>query len=166
MKTKLPAEIKTIKEAEKLLTDLYRNGESYHPEDDANKLSGDPFTMKEGKLLNKLMGDIYMLPGNDGRHGEPLAFDPCEFLLDIMKENMRFFWKDLSGRGFTATLTWLDIKHIFATQYEKDYYALMDATPEDERGNIDPSLREWAYGADPGEEWSDNANHYTCIKGE
>lgn len=29
------------------------------------------------------MEQICALPGNDGRHCEPLVFDPCQFLLDL-----------------------------------------------------------------------------------
>lgn len=84
MKTTLPTTITTIEEAEAFLTDLYNNGESYHPEDDAHDIvwSGDIFgfpSRDDAMQLNELMHQIYALPGNDGRHTD-LAFDPCEFL--------------------------------------------------------------------------------------
>ena len=79
MKTKLPKSINTVRAAKILLKKLHTNGESFHPEDDANDLVGDIFTTKEGDQLNKLMEDIYLLPGNDGRHNN-LAFDPCDYL--------------------------------------------------------------------------------------
>jgi len=81
LKTKLPASIKTIGKAENFLTELFNNGESYHPED----LAADclPFiTNIEADHLDNLMCDIYNLEGNDGRHTN-LVFDPCEFLLSI-----------------------------------------------------------------------------------
>lgn len=85
MKTSLPKEITTIDEAKVFLTDLHKNGESFHPEDDATDLHGDPFTKEEGEQLNKLMDDIYNLKGNDGKHDNSIAFCPCGFLLDLDK---------------------------------------------------------------------------------
>lgn len=74
MKTKLPQSIYRIDEAILLLTALHNNGEAFHPEDDANDLSGDPFTKEEGNKLNALMQDIYNLTGAN-------QIDPCEWLL-------------------------------------------------------------------------------------
>lgn len=73
MKTQLPESIQTIEQAKQLLASLHENGESFHPEDDATQLAGDPFTKEEGEKLNQLMEDIYKLPG----------FDPCEYLLRL-----------------------------------------------------------------------------------
>lgn len=159
MKTVLPQAIATIEEAKKLLTDLYNNGECYHPEDDANNLHGDPFTEKEGEQLNKLMGDIYGLPG------VPKEFDPCEHYLDLMKSTKEFFWKDKSGRGFNATFTWTDIKRIYETEYKKEWDAMLAGMTEEEKNDLtDESLYTWAWNADAGDTWSDKANHYTCTK--
>lgn len=83
MKTILPAGIGTVEQAKALLTDLHANGEAFHPEDDATDLVTDVFTQEEGESLNALMLDIYNLPGNDGRHVGILAFDPCEFLIEL-----------------------------------------------------------------------------------
>lgn len=83
MKTTLPQAIATIEEAQAFLTELEGNGESFHPEDNAHNIQWhccNPPTAGEADLLNKLMQDIYDLPGNDGRHID-LVFDPCEFLL-------------------------------------------------------------------------------------
>lgn len=75
MKTQLPLEIKTIKGAEQFLTDLYNNGESFHPEDDAHEIiwSGKAPTESECNQLNELMDAIYQLED----------FDPCEHLLKL-----------------------------------------------------------------------------------
>ena len=81
MKTILPTGITTIEEAKRLLTDLLNNGESFHPEDDASDLVGDPFTAEEATQLNKLMEDIYNLKGNESHH--KMIFDPCGFLLEL-----------------------------------------------------------------------------------
>jgi len=94
MKTKLPLRITTIKQAKAFLTELYNNDESFHPEDDATSLSGDPFTKKEGKKLNGLMNDIYNLPGNDGHHHGGILFCPCGFLLSLDPEYMKNFRED------------------------------------------------------------------------
>ncbi len=82
MKTILTTSIYTQDQAVKFITDLYNNGESYHPEDNANDLVGDPFTKEEGDQLNKLMQDIYNLEGNKGMYPN-LTFDPCELLLNL-----------------------------------------------------------------------------------
>lgn len=86
MKTKLPTEIKSIDEAKKFLSDLYVNGEVYHPEDDAHDIvwnflpESDVPTGEECDRLNKLMGQVY-----------GIGLDPCEFVNElnsnIYKEN-------------------------------------------------------------------------------
>lgn len=97
MKTALPDAINSIAEAQQFLTALYNNGESFHPEDDANGViwylpKQTKPTREEANQLNKLMNDIYALPGNDGRHSEPLAFDPCGWLLKL--DSYNFLIKD------------------------------------------------------------------------
>lgn len=85
LKTVLPEAITTIAEAQKLLTDLYNNGESYHPEDRAaDCLESQGITSEHATQLDKLMDDIYKLPGNDSHIN--MAFDPCEYLLNIDKK--------------------------------------------------------------------------------
>lgn len=81
LKTILPASITTIKEAKQLLTDLYNNGEAYHPEDSAADCLED-ITPEQAIQLDKLMDDIYNLPGNDNRLN--MIFDPCKELLDLL----------------------------------------------------------------------------------
>jgi hypothetical protein len=85
MKTNLPSEITSIEEAKKFLSELHANGESFHPEDNAHDIDWDlPDEQKpdymQSRQLNKLMFDIYNLPGNDRSHVN-LAFDPCDYLL-------------------------------------------------------------------------------------
>lgn len=82
MKTKLLQKIRNVEQAKNTLYDLWRNGESFHPEDDANSLVGDPFTKEEGDHLNKLMQDINNLSPVDG-----VKFCPCQFLVDIDLDN-------------------------------------------------------------------------------
>jgi len=84
MLTTLPAEIKKIPAAKRFLYELFKNGESYHPDDDANELSAELFTPAEAKQLNKLMADILALEGNEDIHN--MAFDPYGFLLDLNNE--------------------------------------------------------------------------------
>ena len=79
MKTVLPKRILTEQEAKDFLTELYKNGEAYHPEDDAygilhNATEEFMFTDEEADLLNSLMEDCRNLPGN---------FDACDFLLNL-----------------------------------------------------------------------------------
>lgn len=80
MKTKLPAKIASLTEAEMFLEQLYINNESFHPEDDAFEIvwRGKTPSKKELKQLNNLMADIYNLPETESG-----KFDPCGFLLDI-----------------------------------------------------------------------------------
>lgn len=93
MQTTLPTQITTRQEAQKLLFDLHTNGEAFHPEDDANGLVNSYvlFTKEEGEKLNSLMNQIYELKGNDGRHTEPMIFDPCEYLLSIDEDYIKTF---------------------------------------------------------------------------
>ncbi len=80
MKTNLPQAITTPAEAAIFLTELYNNGESYHPDDDATEFFGPV----DGAQLNKLMEDIHNLPGNEGYPDESkMVFEPCGFLLDL-----------------------------------------------------------------------------------
>ncbi len=87
MKTKLPKEILNVHQAKLFLSELHRNVESFHPEDDATDINWqlpeeDMPSISEAKLLNKLMEEIYNLPGNKG-HRSKLLFDPCKYLLDL-----------------------------------------------------------------------------------
>jgi hypothetical protein len=83
MKTNLPDAINSIEEAKLYLSELLKNHEAYHPEDDAHEIvwgHGGVFpTKEECDKLNKLMGDIYNLEGNKDKYPD-LAFDPCEYL--------------------------------------------------------------------------------------
>jgi hypothetical protein len=86
MKTKLPASINSIKEAKSFLQKLNDNGEAYHPECGAHNVEWEASTtasQEEKDQLDKLMTDIYNLPGNDGRRTAPLAFDPCAYLFHL-----------------------------------------------------------------------------------
>lgn len=77
MKTILPEKIKTVQEAESFLSELYKNGESYHPEDDAFDVAWilENPTAEECDQLNSLMDQIYKLEN----------FDPCGFILSLNK---------------------------------------------------------------------------------
>lgn len=80
MKTTLPEKISTIEEARAFLKELHKNVEHYHPEDDAHDIVNYlDYTVEECDQLNKLMQDIYALPGNDSPQN--MAFDPCVYLL-------------------------------------------------------------------------------------
>lgn len=91
MKTILPVAIKTIAQAKKLLTDLYNNNEYFHPEDDAHDIvwgTCEEPSFEDKEQLNTLMGQIYLLKGNDGRH-DKLKFCPCGYLLYLDKKNSK-----------------------------------------------------------------------------
>lgn len=78
MKTTIPSAITTQAEAEIFLTNLCINGENFHPEDDAHDIEflnldeEERPTVEQCDQLNKLMDDIYNLPGD---------FCPCAFIL-------------------------------------------------------------------------------------
>lgn len=74
IKTNLPEAITSISQAKQFLRELDDNDESYDPTTDANDLMGQPFTTAEANHLNKLMQDIYSLPGN---------FDAYEFIAGL-----------------------------------------------------------------------------------
>lgn len=84
MKTTLPKRITTVYKAKKFLTNLHRNGELYHPEDDAHDIIWNTDhkypTDEECDTLNRLMADIYQLNG----------FDPCDFILsNLYKDELQ-----------------------------------------------------------------------------
>ena len=80
MKTKLPAKISSIKQARKFLTELQKNDEGYHPEDSASDFPN-LFTPDEAVILDRLMSEIYALPGNEDVMN--MALDPAQVLLDL-----------------------------------------------------------------------------------
>lgn len=84
LKTQLPQAINTIDEAKAFLNELFKNGETYHPDDDASDCLEGIVTKEQGAQLNKLMDDIRALPGNE--YPQNMAFDPCDYLLDLDPE--------------------------------------------------------------------------------
>lgn len=89
MKTTLPVSINTVGEAKAFLAELYTNGESFHPEDDAHDILWNEVEVSpaEADQLNALMSMIYELPEctpkHDGEIGLYMDFDPCGYILDI-----------------------------------------------------------------------------------
>lgn len=89
MKTELPEKITTIEEAENLLSALWENGESFHPEDNAHDIiwgtipKDEQPTAAECDKLNALMSQIYDLKD------VPELFDPCGFILDFIDDEER-----------------------------------------------------------------------------
>jgi hypothetical protein len=86
LKTQLPTDIQTVEQAQQFLTELYTNGECYHPEDSAHSINWNlPYQPNWGECeqLNNLMAAIYNLVGNDGRHSDPMIFDPCSFIISL-----------------------------------------------------------------------------------
>lgn len=81
MKTKLPEKITSVEEAKDFLTELFLNGESYHPEADAFTIEWhgckEP-TVMDKMHLNSLMFDIiYDLHEVVNDY---VDFDPCDWL--------------------------------------------------------------------------------------
>ena len=78
MKTNLDQPITNADEAKAYLTELFNNGESYHPEDDANDIIWTDFEPTEEELnrLNENMELVYKVAD----------FDPCGFLLKLMND--------------------------------------------------------------------------------
>lgn len=156
MKTALPEAINSIAEAEAFLTALYNNGESFHPEDDANGViwylpKQTKPTREEANRLNKLMNDIYALPGNDGRHSEPLAFDPCGWLLKL--DSYNFLIKDHSGRGEKpVTLKGWEVLE----RWGAESLAELD---DDEDQTLEDFIRE----SEPGDTWERGTDSFENI---
>jgi len=78
MKTIIPAVITTSEHAKQFLTDLFNNGEAYHPEDSAFDIvvlstEHRAFTDNEAEKLNEAMEQVY----------DVADFDPCELLMDL-----------------------------------------------------------------------------------
>jgi hypothetical protein len=77
MKTNLDREIKSEHDAVQFITELCKNGEAYHPEDDARHViwqtipEEDIPTREECHKLNELMDQIY----------SRTEVDPCEIIL-------------------------------------------------------------------------------------
>lgn len=81
LRTNLPDSITSKSEAVYFLTTLYKNGESFHPEDDANDIvwANCSPTKQECDKLNTLMDQIYKIPD----------FDPYAVLLDLLKQDSK-----------------------------------------------------------------------------
>ena len=158
LKLKLPNAITTIPEAKEFLKSLHSIGAAYHCEDDANDVEflnlseKDRPTVEQCNQLNKLMEDIYNLPGNDGSHGPEIAFCPCGFILDEAKQ---FKLIDLTGRGYTCTKTRNDIWDMLAE--------VADSIDDEDKTEIG-DLLEWMGNAEDGEEYTNNAGTEKYIR--
>lgn len=87
LKTRLPDSITSIEEASAWLRDLFNNGETWHCEDNAAECF--PKVSRAGtNQLNKLMQDVYNLPGNDGS-SKDMTFDPCGFIVALLHQQTK-----------------------------------------------------------------------------
>jgi len=76
MKTFLPTEIKTSDDANFFLEQLWKNGESFHPEDNVYDICWNGCekpSQEELEKLKKLQDDMYSIDG----------YDPCEILVQL-----------------------------------------------------------------------------------
>lgn len=85
MKTNLDRTITTQDEAEAFLSELFENGESFHPEDAAQDIiwalpKEQQPTRNECVMLNNLMNECFHVSDE---------FDPCEYLNDLREEEER-----------------------------------------------------------------------------
>lgn len=160
MKTKLPESITTVEEAKAYLRELYKNDEAYHCEDrarDCFRTSNQSeysteacvVTDEQAIHMDMLMEQIYTLPGNDGRHVEPMVFDPCGFILGLEHEGKEFLWTDQSGRGEKPSTC------LFENLVDDDC---------DETSYDDESLQDWIREAEVGDEWENSTDHYVRTK--
>lgn len=132
MKFVLPEKIETVEQAEDYLRLLHSNSMSYHPEDDAREIEWDmpdnerP-TTKECKKMNKLMEQIYNLPGNE--NVENMIFDPCGFLLELDDQVVPASIADLSPEdakyilnacSTAKLLTWIKSEDVTGSYLEYD----------------------------------------------
>lgn len=76
MRTNLDRTITSTGEAKAFLSDLIRNDEVYHPEDDAHDIIWETTTVtpEECDKLNSLMEQVYEFFSED--------FDPCGYIID------------------------------------------------------------------------------------
>lgn len=128
---KLPTQITNVSEAKAYLKQLCDNGMAYNCEDDNAfdidflNISEDARpTVEECEHMNMLMAQIYNLPENGGRQTD-LGFDPCGYMLDLMKQ-----FEDKSG----------------------NVYSLAEIRDE---GRCDADIIEWATKAEQGDVWED-----------
>lgn len=111
MKTKLPKNITGIDQAKVLLLELFINGESFNPKGDANFIENSPFNKREADKLNRLMKEIYDLPGNAGRRPGSMAFDPVSYIKQFMQINKGSLVEVLQGKNKGETAKVLKIDH-------------------------------------------------------
>lgn len=161
IKIQLPNAISTIEEAKKFLRSLHNIGADYHCEDDANDIKflnlseKNRPTADQCNQLNKLMEDIYNLPGNDGKHDNSIIFCPCGFLL---RENEIYLVKDLTGRGYSGKLN--------ANQILEQ----IGEIPEEEQDGEDVEITEnrellnWIQTAEDGDEFTNNSGTEKYIR--
>ena len=79
----LPAQINDVADAKALLIMLHENDLLFHCEDDATDCLEGLVSFEQATQLNKLMDDIYALPGNEDR-AVLATFDPCGFSLELL----------------------------------------------------------------------------------
>lgn len=132
MKTHLPQSINSIEEAKSFLAALRSNNEQFHPEDDAHEIEWLTIedenkhpTVSECDQLNKLMQDIYNLPGNDD--AQNMAFDPCGYLIDLDKI---FFIVDKTGRGYTIKVSLAELRDWKEVQEDEELIEWLDSAEE------------------------------------
>lgn len=77
----LPTEIETVAQAIAFMDILIAEQLVYHPEDDAIDCLSGLISKAQARQINKLMDDIWELPGNEDR-AVRATFDPCEYLLN------------------------------------------------------------------------------------
>lgn len=132
---KLPAEVKTVKDAEALLLELSKAGKIYHFDDDPHEIidgrSGkDLFTKEEADLIEKLMDQ---------------AFDVCE-----KKFGKHGFWEKLINHVFIGYITF-GIDDLYVVSGEGGKNNVRITTKED----FD-TIQASAYNVD-NEEWDEVA---------
>lgn len=77
----LPSKIETVCQAQAFLNLLFVNDLMYHCEDDATDCLKGLVSQAAANQINKLISDIYDLPGNDSPQN--MAFDPCSYCLKL-----------------------------------------------------------------------------------
>jgi len=82
MKTAIPTNIDTIQKAKIFLSDLIKNDEEYHPEDNAHDIIWSDInpTAKEMDQLNNAMDQIYELKN----------FDPCLYIIENTTNPLKY----------------------------------------------------------------------------
>jgi len=116
LKTKLPDTIRTIEQAKSYLTELHKNGESYHPDESAFEIvwqfEGDP-PRHQLLSLDRLMDQIHKIEG----------FNACDFLNSLIEQEEKKLnqEEEENNKSIKFTISNDTLEHSVINQLEVDF---------------------------------------------